>query len=398
MEKHLQIINPSYEKSFLFKQFPLLPAELRLIIWESSLRRHRLIEVWLYGGFDADQQYTVSVRRQRVLSKLLRVNSEARAVALRFYRVKLRCVSRPVPPAGEERVLHLNPEFDFLYIRKSCLLIAHFFTDLRGKDPLNVGVRNLALDLSGVSDLTHVPLKSLRAVDQAAFTQTMKDLHQVFFISAGSTGRMFLGRRSEIDTNTRFEYHRSRPIVSTLSTISSFDRLPRDPRTNIELDLGRVFMGTFNPRRMIYRWRCCLHQWGIQTTETTPEYRLLITTYEDRLVSGSRAAQIVDRDSALEQLRSDEKYWIQGTENSATEIVGNGGQVPVESPEEIDQAPKPAIGFWLFPIEALGPIPEPKEPSTADQSVINWNSRTKEFRDMRNHWPELCLTQLPQSL
>ncbi|KAI1266936.1 hypothetical protein F5Y18DRAFT_352604 [Xylariaceae sp. FL1019] len=398
MEDHLQIINPRFEESFSFEIFPLLPVELRLHIWELSLKRHRLIEVRLHpsGPHYHDVKYFFTCETKRQLSKLLRVNSEARAVALRFYRVKIR--SRRIFPFASDWFLHLNPEYDILYINTACWLTPLFLCDLRAKDPLNVGVCNLAFNDKGVSQLTPIGLSSLPAVERVTFTQTINDLHKVFFFIAYAQNGIrtlaeleLLGLPTDADDDTRFEYHRSRPIMSSPCSIpiSSFDCLPRDPRANIEQDLSRVYMGMTDPRQMIYRWRCCLRQWGIQTAATTPECRLLITTYDK--------IRVIDRNSVLEVLRRSENLWIEGTQRFASKIIANGGKFPVESPEELAQAPRPALGFWSFPIEALGKIPEPKESAAADpladEDEIKWVRN--EFKDMRSHWPELCLIHVP---
>src|SRR5579862_562593 len=108
--QHLQIINPPYcrGEDVLFSQFPMLPTELRLRIWQCSVEQHRLVEVEvepLLGSEDAPlysttnalnklisgRNYTATAQGFQLHSKLLRVNSESRKVALRFYRVHIPC-------------------------------------------------------------------------------------------------------------------------------------------------------------------------------------------------------------------------------------------------------------------------------------------------------------------
>jgi hypothetical protein len=123
--------------------FPRLPAELRLYIWLSCLRRHRLIEVDVRaadhendttypgdhvsssryytdrnhrGKIVSGRGYTLNIRGRgsyaASLSPLLWVNSEARRAALNFYQIHL-----PFPGLREERVLYLNPAYDVVYVR-----------------------------------------------------------------------------------------------------------------------------------------------------------------------------------------------------------------------------------------------------------------------------------------
>ena len=116
--------------------FPRLPAELRMRIWLSCLRRHRMIEVDLFpevlpdGSFpfpiytdcnhlgrivSGGLTYSFALRGRGAhyaafLSPLLSVNHESREVARSFYHVHL-----PFP--GREQVLYLSPEYDVVYLR-----------------------------------------------------------------------------------------------------------------------------------------------------------------------------------------------------------------------------------------------------------------------------------------
>ena len=58
--------------------------------------------------------------------------------------------------------------------------------------------------------------------------------------------------------------------------------------------------------------------------------------------------------------------------------------------EDLGKAVRPAFGFWLFPVEALGPIDE--KMLLEDEGS---RSRGKAFLNMTEHWPELALSNLP---
>lgn len=121
--------------------FSRLPIELRLHLWLSYLRRHRMIEVdicdtsypddasqsrYYYtnrnhlGKIVSGRGYTLSIRGRRChatplsLSPLLWVNNEARRAALSFYHVHL---PFPGPRPYGEQVLYLNPEYGVVYVR-----------------------------------------------------------------------------------------------------------------------------------------------------------------------------------------------------------------------------------------------------------------------------------------
>ncbi|TGJ81610.1 hypothetical protein E0Z10_g7152 [Xylaria hypoxylon] len=411
-ERHLQIINPVNVngESRSFPLFPLLPAELRLDIWQFSLKRWRLIDIELapkddeqdlgqdeepqhkrrnkLGNFISGAPYQVTANGPQLLSKLLRVNSEARQAALNFYRVHIPC--RLVVGEKEENggILPLNPEFDILSIhpvfRDRDRGFVHFLYDMRAYDIQNIGLLNLALDGNGVNFLTGIELSKFKLTYRAAFTATILNLRQVFFTSIESAGRAYLGVWSGIHTNNRFEFHHSRPIMSV---IPSFDRLAQDPRQNMDRDLSRVYVGTFDPRRMVCGWWESLLRWGIvHPPQRAPEYAFMVSTGW-----GTGSRNIVDRDDAAKWLRREEDGWINGQERWASHIKRKGHTLPLESAEELEKAPRPAVGFWLFPIEALGPVPGPE--ALLENSEFPWES--KRVVDMRQHRPQLCLACMP---
>src|SRR5947207_4121001 len=135
-QPHLQIFicdRASHEEESNFLLFPLLPKELRLKIWRHTLQRQRIIQLRLQarvqqtatqaaeitGSAIKNKHYCAVVDGCQVLSKLLRVTSESREEALKFYRVHLPCRFTG-GPTGEGTTcpgtLHFNPEYDFLRI------------------------------------------------------------------------------------------------------------------------------------------------------------------------------------------------------------------------------------------------------------------------------------------
>ncbi|KAI0528202.1 hypothetical protein F5B22DRAFT_584156 [Xylaria bambusicola] len=405
-QQHLQIINPEHsQECHSFPLFPQLPTELRLQIWQVSLQRQRLITIELptsqeeytaetknhLGRFVRDAHCCPTVVGSKLLSKFLRVNREARDATLRFYRVHVPCRFE-LGDGKEDGTLFLNPELDILYIKlgRNARGFVDLVYNLRAYDPLDVGLLNLALEKNVVGNLSKINIFESETHVQKAFRDTVTNLRQVYLLVLENAGRMYLGPLNGISTQIGYELHRSRPIMSSTPT---FERVGRDPRSSMERDLSRVFAGTFDPRQMLYRWRRLLEMWEIDCASGGPDYRLLISHSWRTGAMGRTGKTISDRESAAEWLQKEEERWIRGQERCANRILARGGRIPVESTEELERAPRPAIGFWLFPIEAMGPMPTPEE--TVDEFGEGYSWKPKRLLDMRQYWPELCLTYMP---
>lgn len=169
---HPRLFNDSYcdgghGSGWCFSLFSRLPGELRLMIWHAFLRGHRVIHIRIDIDHFADRSafpYTKENHLGNVksggvyslrlgphhwhqTSPLLRVNSEARAAALAFYRVHLPCDQRP---GG--RLLYFNPEYDFLHVKQVIFrcLMADLLHDCKAYDPKARGILNLIV--GGIGD------------------------------------------------------------------------------------------------------------------------------------------------------------------------------------------------------------------------------------------------------
>lgn len=398
-EAHLQIYNPAYQEQLGdFPQFSLLPKELRLQIWRHALQRYRFVKVkipilgrhfedvqqeQLFGGLEEELPI---VRGHQILSKFLRVNSESREAALRFYRVHVPCrfkSGKSIKPG----TLFFNPEFDILEIhpgwRKN--IFAELVCGLKKFDPRGVGLLNLAFDPNGSSALRYqTELSDMDPLARETFLTTMSQLHEVFFLCIENAGRMYHSWTSGIHSMVdRIEFHKSCPVASK---IPSFDRVARDPRP-ISEDLLNVFVGTSDPRNVVFFWRKLLQSWGIPQFHPS-RYRFL--------VSARRPAKekIRDRANAEEWLREEwDKCWLAGLDEVSIIKAYKPRIKELRSAAELERisSTKNAIGFWLFPVEALGPLP-PDEEEHADSSPFQQGKRVL---DMSAYWPELGLSYLP---
>ena len=417
-QPHLQFINPgitAHDEVSSFPLFPLLPKELRLKIWQHSLQRQRFINVRLKDKTQQNatqvtestepttktQPYCAIVYGYQVLSKLLRVSSESRQAALEFYRVHIPC--RFTRTMTDERstspgTYHFNPEHDFLHITEETSMkntLVDFLYHLKAiYDPRRVGLLNLAMDLNDL--YTHHYYEPiflhLDSDVRKAFLETLTQLHEVFFLSIERAGRQILGQLSGLPTS-EIMFNRSLPIMAMAPT---FERLHRDPRP-IAQDLRKVFVGTFDPRRMLQLWLRLLKKWDVSPTQI--QYRFLLT-----FIPTLERHQIRDRGSAVRWLQREDNQWrgIQDDDEydeKADKPFVNvfkdlsfpiGAESEKYKDEDLERAVKPAFGFWLFPVDALGPLQEKGVPEHQ-----GFRSVPKRMLDMTEHWPELALLNVP---
>jgi hypothetical protein len=431
LKPHLQIFAPDqadHNSEATFTLFPHLPKELRQKIWRHSLQRTRLFRVYLRSQAHAasarhprnttpiapnkDESYIAQVNGYQSLSKLFRVNSEAREVALSFYRVHLPCRLSGKPegeyvalnikePAGtKDGILYINPEYDFLQITPQMpvkeTLINFLYLLKTTYDPRGIGLLNLATDLNDLNanDLHRLHSGDLEPEVRVAFVETLAQLHEVFFVSTPRAGRHILGWLSGIPTSKTI-LNRSLPIMPLTPT---FDRMPRDPRSVAE-DLENVFLGTWDQRAPIPLWYRLLQTWSVSAPDI--RYRFLLG------FQPNERDQILDCESAEKFLLKEDDVWngVERRSDSGNEVVvklkktskktGKEVRWPVGAEhkkyrnEDLTKAVRPAVGFWLFPVDALGPL---KEEGVSQKE--GFKHITKRLKDMTEYWPELALASL----
>lgn len=415
---HLQIFTPvrtAHDDEPNFHPFPRLPGELRRKIWRYSLQRQRIIKLNLIVKGQLEQapestdsaslkvHYRAFVDSYQVLSKLLRVSCESREAALEFYRVKIPCTFSGGGRAGfwdaeanarattmKERsgTFYFNPEYDFFHIGTESSLqpvkdtLVEFLYHLKTTyDPRHVGLLNWALDLNTLNgnDFYLLQPSHIDAEVKAAFVETLAQLQEVFFVSTPRGGRHILGWRSGIPTSETI-LNRSFPIVTMTPT---FERLQRDPRP-IDQDLKQVFVGTWDQRDAIVLWQKLLTKWGVSAPRI--EYRFCLA-FEP-------STEIYAHTCARNYLQKEDDAW-NGVEIPEEEKTDFSRRMPVGADhekyknEDLKKAVRPAFGFWLFPVDALGLLQE--EGVSKEEGYI---SRPKALLDMSEHWPELGLSSL----
>ena len=362
-------------------------------IWRHTLQRRRIIRLRLNNqrGQTANQagenlastsngeRYFTIVDRSHLLSKLLRVNRESRNEALMFHRVHLPRrftggATRKGPTA--HGTLHFNPEWDFLYISAEWPAkdtLGNFLCHLKTiHDPHRVGLLNLAMDGNGLNgnDLYGLQSSDLDSETRAAFVETLTQIREVWFVSTPLVGRQILGGWSRLMTSETI-FNRSFPIMTMPPT---FERLHRDPRP-IAQYLKNI-TGLANSRSVVLLWLQILKKWC--PSPPAIEYRFLLAF--DPTMGGD---PISDRTSAQTWLQKEDDKW-----NGRAPDDGFFKDKEVKWPvgaedekyrnEDLEKAVRPAFGFWLFPVKALGSLEDGKT-----------------FLDMTEYWPELALSSLP---
>lgn len=409
-----------------FHLFPSLPSELRLRVWRAALERNRIIRVFVASHLDLDAEgagdddaelecrshgampphlirsvtriygseihYAVVADGYDLVHPLLSVNTEARDVALRFYRVRMPCIfggnaskkwadslcAVALPPPGKEwshGTLYMNPEFDFLLRLGSG---ETYRRDLDGKedvtidfiqrfktvyDPSGVGLLNLVVNMEALESFKGVLKRScLDPAATGAFRETFAQLRQVWFLDLCPTGHGYGHTTlSRPGTSPFFSY--SYPMM--VST-PNFDRLPRDPRA---IDLTKVpsFRNRTGPETFLPQWKRLMDAWGVSgggQAGTTTDFRLM-------LAADSRPfGQAYDQAGALQCL---------GTERRRFDAaVGERDDVMVDMVN-------PVFGFWLFP---AAPLPLGIGQPAAWVQLVTM--------DMSASWPELGLFSFPE--
>jgi len=220
------------------------------------------------------------------------------------------------------------------------------------------------------------------------------------------------------------EVYRSRPIMPATP---KFDRLPCDPRSYIKASLKKIYLDYFEPRQLIHGWfRLMLKCKGQHDHEV--DYRFLVAfggrLYHPRGMKNKFGVdkgwiglvwrpegyelnpEITNRDAAINWVQRKEEAWREKVreireEEEGEEEKGKGGEGEEGEEEsiggdfqELELPLRPAIGFWLFPIEALGPLPDiAKRIPWRGVPVPGWKSQRK--IDLSGYKPQLCLSYLP---
>lgn len=396
-----------------FPLFSYLPKELRLQIWEEATPRERLVHVTICWRRDENGEsdtpvrylkknhlgnpisgsgYMLFAKDGRLDHPLLCVNREARKVVLDFYRIHIpafcsgdhhACYGPHGSCCVENMTLRINPEHDVLQIiaeEPVKRTLIDFLWDLKAYDPKGVGLLKLATSNMEFcsNDLQYLRRSDLLLIRQRqALVKTLSQLQEVWFINV-EAGRNLYQRSTD----------GSETIVPYGITMGGYESVGPDAREGAAVELERVYMGSVDPRELMWRWRRLLHTWGIDHPDGQVKYRLMVAQQQhpwkdEPTVRGlSRIMKALHLRGRDRDLFDKDKIFKPGACEAGCELPPDHVK-----PEESTATKTAAIGFWSFPIEAVGEIGEGKRLRDLDYEP-------NRILDMRSHWPELLLAKM----
>ncbi|RSL60539.1 hypothetical protein CEP53_005417 [Fusarium sp. AF-6] len=412
VSSNLGILNPpsGSKATDTFLHFKRLPLELQWHIWELELKHERLLHVEARPLADNDsfkttdcqqRPYRIILTEFQPISKLNHVNSESRVIASRFYRVQLPCLYRWEGRNDVVGTFYFNPELDTLEIRGQSF--AAFAQDLWVHDVRHVGLVNLAL-----SERRFIGMPPEPMVEYSLLHKVFSRLRNVVFLYAGGVERMFLGESMLVEprrTNPMAKkgIYLSRPIMPA---IPKFDRLTDDPRSSTGPSLNRIYFGGPDPRKLIHKWFGLLAKCNVQHTHKV-DYRFLVAfggrslhPFRDQDDFRVDPGWLPRRDvNPMITCRHDAIKWAEKQDEEWTETMRRirkeeDEDIIAEVYREFEMPLRPAIGFWLFPIEALGPLPDASN-SLPHHVTLPGGQRLHWKFDLSGYKPQLCLSYLP---
>lgn len=204
----------------------------------------------------------------------------------------------------------------------------------------------------------------------STFIATLSSLKRVFFhhVVEWEARQIY----KAIDTR-EVRYNRLYPLISQTE---AFTLLNTDPRP-IDADLTIVSIG-IDPRETLCLWREIEARFQIYYLQPV-EFLVLITAPSD--IPGEER-MVATRADANSYLKREEAGWAELWERGA--FFERIGLENPNTPERNKQASMPVFGFWLFPVNAFGNLP--------DDGI---RRTIKEIRDLTNHRPQLGVFGLP---
>ncbi|KAJ4269806.1 hypothetical protein NW762_001475 [Fusarium torreyae] len=365
VEAHLQIINSVPSSTKTFPLFTELPGDTRWLIWEKALSHERILHVSLATTATSlknttGQGYCIYLSERLAISKLFRVTSESRRVALAFYRVHLPCGYTFAPHHQRVGVLYLCPELDTICLR-SWENLDKFAHDVWMADPRRIGLVNLCLSPAFWNEESKKP-----DVKGPHIRQSMARLERVVIFE------QFAGRVCRNSATGDFEMNRTVPILAAVPT---FDRLASDPRLGDE-DLREFYLDRTDPRKDFHWWFKFLKELQVEYDHEVDYRYALCHGY------WTESHGLMDQQGVHEWLGRSEDQW----KRRAQILKDHGSRYQVVG--EFNLSPRPAIGFWLFRLESLGPLPD------VDEANEREDFPKSRVLDMSQHKPELCLSSI----
>ncbi len=390
---------PRVVQSTTFWPFPRLCVELRIKIWTDCIPARRFIHVLLdndsmekfpklyttknkLGNIISGCPYRMRAAKSEEWSPdtLIRVNHEARGVFRRICRVQI-----PLPVKGGDgsvKSLYISPENDIVWAvcdqnSRADPLLVSFLHDLVAYDPNGIGVVYLAMGGTTMNDiprLAELDPSHLQLPVRESITKLLSSSLQTFHpvVAPGVNGRCMLGVMSW--PHAQFHHNRSLPIFPFTQ---SYTCLECDPRP-IEADLTHVAVTT-DPRWNVFVWNRFKANFGVER-HINIRYILSAVPF---------GTPVVSRASFIESLQTCDDKWAYWVSRLGQQVWGE--RMSKEEYEAQRTSLPQAAGFWSFPQEAFGDVPDVNQMNHIEP--FQWEP--KKVMDLSKFQPEIWVFNLP---
>jgi hypothetical protein len=334
------------------------------MIWQNAMTYERNINIELFESYHlqglpfngqktstnnatpfgpALGRYTTTVLNGGDMSALFHTTSESRREAEEFYRVRLQSVSLRRDKTTVKGTLYLCPELDTININLimgSLKGLDEFASDVWKNDPKKIGLVNIGIS----ADLTmQSAIRIIRACPgrHQAFKECIERLERIMFVREVICYPS--GNGCSIPGSTGGEVNRSVPITGKSGGV---DCLEADPRPILN-DLSSVYLGPNDPRIAVRAWSYLLMKLGIKNDSLSRNSSFKLCYGETRLFNHLIRVQISNNNRRGAHEWMEEEFSYSQKRRRTWDIA-----------EELSEPPQLAVGFWLFPLESIGPLYE----------------------------------------
>ncbi|KAH7245322.1 hypothetical protein BKA59DRAFT_454390 [Fusarium tricinctum] len=374
--QHMQVLNLTPELTS-FPLFPNLPLEIRRMIWQMAMTYERNINIQLFKSYDlgvfprnrqrtsaedgspyspAPGRYTATVFDGAGMSALFHTTSESRQEAEEFYRVRLHNVSFKRTKTTVKGTLYLCPELDTITLNS-------IMGGLKGLDDIGIPA-DLTME-SAIQMIDGCPGR------RQALKECIERLERIMFVRVVS----WYPSSIRCSTSPGGEVNRSVPIAGKSGMV---DRLETDPRPILN-DLRKVYLGPTDPRIAVRAWSYLLMKLGVSKDNLNRSSSFKLCYGETRLLHSLVRARTAKTNRKIAKEWLEELAYLR-KRRSVFGIV-----------EEPSEPPQLAVGFWLFPLESIGPLYEETERNGKHDSgnLTPVESEFDRVEDMTKYPPKL---------
>ncbi|KAM0197270.1 hypothetical protein ACHAPA_004104 [Fusarium lateritium] len=392
------VLNPAPEFAS-FPQFSKFPPEIRRMIWQQAMSYERNINIELFDLYQlqdppcnrqqtttvpdsAPGRYIATVFNEGVMSALFHTTSESRQEAEEFYRVRVHGVSFRSYRTSVIGTLYLCPELDTININSitgSLKGFDEFATDVWKNDPKKIGLVNLGIP----ADFNKISAKRMFEGSPGrhqALKECIERLESIMFVRVLNWGPSITGY--SVTSLLNEELNGSIPLAGSSG---GFDCLETDPRP-IRKALKSLYLGPSDPRKAVLAWHYLLRRLKINKDKLNKNASFGLCSGETRLIHCMMRSHVANAERIAQECMKEALDYSQNRRRV---------QGIATAPKRVPRVA--AIGFWVFPLDSIGPLYEEREDGhdAADPDPIEFEFDRVE--DMTKYPPKLYLCHLPNN-